>query len=243
MNPQRGQSMTEFAVGAAVLALLMLGTITLAGYQEVQRRSVAMARQAAFETAWRGSRAARVAPAAHLYNTQLDDVALEEPAGGLRYVRSANDVRLDAAQIGPPGQAGTTVTALVGGLRTVDGFLGGDFDLTQHGYLQGSVAVIVAPQAPLPAPFTDLELQFRQPYALLTDEWNSGDAQHVRRRVSGLVPTQRISDLSGPWQSLLAPLSLIEPALAELCLGLIEPDRVPEDRLGPGSTPRTRRCP
>src|SRR5690242_5891184 len=57
MRRHSGQSMAEFAACAAVLALLLLGTATISGYQEVQRRGVVAAREAAFEGAWLAGRA------------------------------------------------------------------------------------------------------------------------------------------------------------------------------------------
>jgi hypothetical protein len=45
------------------------------------------------------------------------------------------------------------------------------------------------------------------------------------------------------WRPLLAPLALLEPSLGDLCFGLIEPDRIPEDRLGAGRTALPRGCP
>jgi hypothetical protein len=94
----------------------------------------------------------------------------------------------------------------------------------------------------LPEPFRSIRIDLTQPYALMTDDWNSGGPQQVRRRTSGLVPTQMLAGVAAIWRVLLAPLSLFEPALSELCLGQIEPDRIPEDRLGAGASPLPRTC-
>ena len=47
---QRGQALTEFAVGVSAFSLLAVGTLTIAGFQEAQRRAIAGARHAAFES-------------------------------------------------------------------------------------------------------------------------------------------------------------------------------------------------
>lgn len=47
MTRASGQSMVEFSAGVAVLGMLTLGTISVAGLQEVQRRGIIAAREAA----------------------------------------------------------------------------------------------------------------------------------------------------------------------------------------------------
>ena len=52
MRRQAGQSMAEFAAGSSVLALLLLGSLALGGFQESDRRLVLSARQAAWQQSW-----------------------------------------------------------------------------------------------------------------------------------------------------------------------------------------------
>ena len=52
MRRQSGQSMTEFAAGSALLVLLLLGALSLGGYQEADRRIVIAARQSAWQQSW-----------------------------------------------------------------------------------------------------------------------------------------------------------------------------------------------
>jgi hypothetical protein len=101
----------------------------------------------------------------------------------------------------------------------------------------------LAPRGNLPRPFRDLELKLHAPYALLSDAWHSADASHVRQRTAGLVPASRLAQANTIWRPLLAPLRLIEPSIVRLCPGLIEPERLPENRLGPGQSPLPGRCP
>jgi hypothetical protein len=65
----------------------------------------------------------------------------------------------------------------------------------------------------------------------------------VRQRAGGLVPTNRLQALNAVWRPLSLPLGILEPSLRKLCFGLIEPDRIPEDRLGSGRTPLPDACP
>jgi hypothetical protein len=94
----------------------------------------------------------------------------------------------------------------------------------------------------MPVPFRTLQLRFSQPYALLGNDWSASGPSHVARRAGGLVPTHVLTPLSRIWRPLSAPLSLFEPSLRDLCFGLLEPDRVPEDRLGPGPVQRPASC-
>ncbi len=242
MTKQHGQSMTEFAVGAAALTLLLLGSITIAGYQEVQRRTVIAARQAAFEVAWRGARTDRAILVRDVVARSLDDAALTDAVGHGRYVLRSG-ITATATDLQPTGLAQNAGSAMVAPLRVAGGFLGGNFDLRTNGLLSGTVTVDIGPQARLPQPFDTMTVQLRQPFALMTDAWNAGNPRHVLGRTTGLVPTSALTSLQSFWQPLLAPLSLIEPSLSQLCLGLIEPDRIPEDRLGAGRTPLAGRCP
>ena len=52
MTRASGQSMVEFSAGVAVLGMLTLGTISVAGLQEVQRRGIIAAREAAHQGEW-----------------------------------------------------------------------------------------------------------------------------------------------------------------------------------------------
>jgi hypothetical protein len=118
-------------------------------------------------------------------------------------------------------------------LRVGSTLLQGKLDLETGGYLTGDLALRLAPHQWLPEPFRDLELSLRQPFAILADSWNGAGPFHVQERTAGLVPTQRLESVAGMWRSLAAPLTVLEPSIDKLCLGIIEGDEVPEDRLGP----------
>lgn len=233
--------MTEFAVGVSVMALLLLGSITIAGYQEVQRRIAIAARQAAFEAAWSAGRVQRSEVLRGASFRQLDDAAVVDAAGH-RFI-SAADISASASIQPAPGRAGAAARAMVEPLRVAGGFLGGNFDLSAQGLLVGSTTVRIPPNPRLPEPFSVISLELQQPVALMTDAWNASGAPHVRTRTAGLVPTSALSGLQTLWGALLAPLALIEPSLSRLCPGIIEPDRVPEDRLSSGRSPLPGRCP
>jgi hypothetical protein len=233
--------MVEFAIGASALVLLMLGVVTLSGYQEVQRRTALMARQSAFHGAWLGNRQSLRAAEATLEQQYLQGVALMDATGHQALVAKGGS-KLVALDGYTPGLAQTLGNGLLAPLKVVGGFLGGQFDLTQAGYRNGNVEVRIAPIRYLPPPFDQLELKLQQPYGLLSDAWHSGSSTQVVARTSGLVPTGALAAWSGAWRPLLSVLSVLEPSLSQLCLGFIEAERVPEDRLGPGVTPLPGNC-
>jgi hypothetical protein len=234
MKAQRGQSMTEFAVCAGVLALLLLGTTTIGGYQEAQRRAISAARQAAFEGGWLDQRTGSQPLQERLASLHFDDSGLSDATGRSRVV-ARESVRVTGATVQVPGRGAIATEFLLKPLRAAGGFLGGGFDLNDSGFRTGIVSVETNGENQLPAPFRGLQLRFEQPYALLTDAWSAADPHHVARRAGGLVPGHALASMSGLWGGLSAPLSLLEPSLRQLCLGLIEPDRVPEDRLEAGT--------
>jgi len=229
--------MTEFAVCAGVLCLLLLGTVTISGYQEAQRRTIVAARQAAFEGAWLGERVSSQSLSRRLAALHFSDAALVDATGSTQTVDTSS-VRLASSVVAVPGQAAIATNALLTPLRAAGGFLGGGFDLDGQGFLTGTISAQINGGNQLPVPFRDLQLRFAQRYALLTDAWNAANPPHVSRRAGGLVPGHALGSISTLWQGLLAPVSVLEPSLRQLCLGLIEPDRVPDDRLDGGPQAR-----
>jgi hypothetical protein len=233
--------MAEFAAGAAVLSLLMLGTVTLSGYQEVQRRTLSVARQAAYTGGWDVN--AQMQPlAARLYATHFNDAGAADPISGDRYT-AENDLRVNSTWNAAEGAAADAAHLMLDPLRVSTGLGNPGFDLRNSGLLQGRVDARIGPLSRLAAPFASLELEMSSPFALLADAWHAANPAHVRRRTSGLVPAARLTAFGGIWQGVSTPLRIVDPSIGQLCLGLIEAERVPEDRLGPGSTPLPAACP
>lgn len=236
-----GQSMAEFAAGAAALSLLLLGTLTLGAYQEVDRRGVVASRQSAWLHGWTPGGVDVNAAARLLHQDLFDDVGVRAPRGDTLLV-GQEDVQLTAGHAPATGVAGAAAAILLAPLRASSGFLGAAFDLRDGSLNQGSVRSRIAPVATLSAPFNEMELQLQAPYALLADAWHASGPAHVRQRAGGLVPATALRSFNDIWRPLSVPLGIVEPSLRHLCLGLIEPDRIPEDRLGPGRTPLPEDC-
>lgn len=241
MRRQSGQSMTEFAAGSALLVLLLLGALSLGGYQEADRRIVIAARQSAWQQSWLPAADAPTL-ARQLHAGHLADVGVREPTGRAQLV-AEDDLALTASRRGTSGVAGAAADLMLAPLRTASSFLGSGFDLRDDGVQQGNLRAHIDPLRGMPAPFDGLELDLDASWALLGDAWHAGGVRHVQQRAGGLVPSARLKAVNAIWEPLAVPLQVVEPSLGQLCLGLIEADRVPEDRLGPGRTPLPGGCP
>lgn len=240
MKRQSGQSMTEFAAGASVLVLLLLGALSLGGYQEVDRRVLTAARQSAWQQSWAPTADAVVA-ARELHGRELADASVRDP-GGRNLLVAEDDLALTTSSRETSGVAGAAAGLMLAPLRIASGFLGSGFDLRDDGLQQGSLQALVAPLQDMPAPFDSMELDLNATWGLLGDPWHAGGSRHVEQRAGGLVPSARLRALNAIWGPLAIPLGLVEPSLGQLCLGLIEAERIPEDRLGPGRTPLPGAC-
>src|SRR5688572_30129952 len=234
--------MTEFAVASAALALLLLGGLALAGYQEVDRRLVVAARQTAWQETWAAGGGDLRARTRELHGSYLADAGVFDPTGRTPLVVE-EDLVLESSRAAPTGIAGAAAEVLLTPLRAATGFLGSGFDLTEGGMSRGRLRAGTGPLEGLPSPFDTLTLELTSTYALLGDAWHASGPRHVKSRAGGLVPATRLAALNSIWQPLAVPLSLVEPNLDELCFGVIEPDRIPEDRLGPGRSPLLNDCP
>ena len=226
----------------AALGALTLGSICVAGLQEVQRRSIVAAREAAFQGEWLGQRGSPESLRLKLAQEHFNDAGLTNATGTALLLRP-DDVSLAASVSGAPGRGAAAFDFLFRPLRAAAGFLGGGFDLEDTGFRSGQIRAHVNGTHQMPAPFSSLQLTFDQHYALLGDDWSAAGPAHAGQRAGGLVPTHLLAPVTAIWRPLSAPLALFEPSLRQLCIGLIEPDRVPEDRLGPGSPQGPATCP
>lgn len=242
MRLQRGQSMTEFAVGAATLSLVLLGALVLAGYLEVDRRVVGAARDEAWQGVLPRASADPQVVASNVHRQSLADSAVFDPTGRRVLVRE-DDLEVEGAHRQLSGPAGSADEILLAPLRLTSGLFGADLELADAGQFQGSIRATVAAIDGMPAPFNELDLPLQASYGLLGDAWHAGGSRHVQARTEGLVPAGPLRALGAIWQPLSVPLGVVEPSLRQLCFGLIEPDRIPEDRLGPGHTPLAGDCP
>ena len=246
MSRQRGQSMVEFAVASSVLLLLALGMPLIARYHDIQRQAMLAARQGAVSASWLQGRVSPDVLEQQGRELHFRQDGWRDPTGQVALPAGDEAIRLAFTEGPPPGNLTSIMSVLVRPLQAVGGFLGADFDLSLQRFHRASVTVELPGLPHLPAPFEQLSLEVAERSAVLGDAWQSGGPEQVARRTSGLVPTSLLASQAVWLKPVLLPLTLIEPAVARLCLGLVEPEWVPVDRLAGGvrgmSQPGTRGC-
>ena len=236
MNRVRGQALVEFSIMVGVFAALGVGMQVLGGWQRLQRQAVMAAHEVAFSATWSNQPVEPQRLQEHTLALHFDGVGTAAPGSGEPLLQRGSGMSLTLSQAPPPGSTPALLSTLMRPLRVVGGFLGGEFDLQQQGFAQAEVSLQGGDLPGLPEPWSSAGLQARERAAVLGDSWAAANPQHVASRTAGLVPTSVLARQSAWLRPLLWPARLIEPALGRLCLGLIEPERLPIDRLL-GATP------
>ena len=258
---QRGQSLTEVAVMAAVLVPLFLLVPVLAKYVHLQHKGEQMARSAAWEATvtkdYQGTpnraQMERVLLARHFApadapittripappapSTPVQDVFLNTFSNQPLLRRA--DVELGAYQnTGAPGLSDDVLELLEA--------TPGEFPPNNKGFIRTDVQL--NPQnlrmadgrpAAYLAPFDTINLRMRSHQVLLTDAWNAagggtGRSPHPRsvsKQVCSLVPTCWVG--SGLPDFNIPDAIPVIGVLDNLEFGHIEPDIVPSNRLEP----------
>lgn len=106
----------------------------------------------------------------------------------------------------------------------------GDVDLARSRAVATQASVLVPTVFAVSVPDT-APPRVSASLSLMVDDWDAESAADVWRRTAALSTTGRIAAWRGPLATLAAPMRLVEPAVARLCLGRIDPEIVPEDRL------------
>lgn len=215
-----GQALVETCIALIVLVPLLLFAWLLADLNALQHAAIAATRQTALETFHRepleleAINVAHLQPFAHLIDAA--DLLVEgtaQPEVVTTYERLAF-LALEPAK-------------LVGA---------GDFDLAQDSALRASVSIRLRPAALLPRWLELPELTLQEHMSLMHDDWDAASSEQVRLRTAALSAAGRLNE----WKSILAPvswaLSFLEPAFEKLCLGRIDPEIVPADRLSADAT-------
>jgi hypothetical protein len=226
----RGQALVEALAATLVLTPLLFAIVQLVALQSTQQATLGAARTAAL--------------AAHQ--------GLAGEAGPLQPARvgalffpseeSAADVRMgDTPQPVAAAQSEDVALTLILPARVVGV---GDLDLGRS----GAVAARVAATAPLdfgPLMPDATPLRVSATLPVMFGDWDAAGASVVWRRTAALSTTGRIAAWRTPLTAMAAPMRLVEPAMVQLCLGRIDPDIVPADRLRGVARPpdlRTQPC-
>ena len=223
--------MTEFAIVVGLFVLLLLGTVLTFRFHEIQRQAVLAARQASWSTTWLHDRVSPEIVTQQVRSWHFERAGWMDPTGNEAMPSREDAVSVQLAQDAPPGSAPAAVDLALQPLRAVGGFLGGGFDLPMDRYARAVLSVSVEPVSRLPEPLGSMRLELTEHLGVLGDPWMATGPSEVASRAGGLVPTGLLAGRATWLRPVLWPLTVLEPAIGKLCLGLIEPDRVPADRL------------
>jgi hypothetical protein len=230
MNPQRGQALAETAVAVVLLATVLTAMPCLIAYQDSQRAALRSARDVSYMAGWSGQ-ASQTAIDVRV-RAATAELPWRHPADGALLLagdESSTVVHQDSA---PPGKADALMDFIARPLGESSGSTQGSLPLSRVGYHDVTVQLHVPAMRGAPEPFSKVELPLTERAAVLTESWNAGSPDQVKERVRGVVPSASLGKVAEPVRALAAPLRLIEPAFAALCIGRIEPDRLPRTRLG-----------
>jgi hypothetical protein len=244
----RGQALVELLVASAALVPLVVGIVLVGRLQDVRTAVVQSARYAAFGQALGEASTADVqsevrarffghpehAPRAA---DRRDDRAGANPhwVDVLRpvpMIREPADVTVRLANRPPPGAAARAMSSTVAGVDRITALTGGTFGLERRGYVGAEVDVRLA-ALPSLARREARPLSLHARAAVLGRDWSAAGPAETAVRASALVPTSPLRRVRPVIAPLAWALSLLEPALRELCLAPVDPELVPFDRLGP----------
>ena len=212
----RGQAMVESLAATLVLTPLLLVVVQLSALQAAEQAAVGASRAAAL--------------AAHHGLDAATGPLSSERIHSLFFAEGEADasVATGAARQAPSAELAEDIALAIIVPAQVVGT--GDLELARSQAISARVSVD-APlvyEAIMPAPE---RARVSAGLPLMVDDWDADGAAEVWRRTAALSTTGRIAAWRGPLTTLATPMRLLEPAMERLCLGRIDPDIVPEDRL------------
>ena len=212
----RGQAIVESLAATLVLTPLLLAVVQLSALQTAEQATVGAARAAAL-AAHHGLDGA----AGPLSSERIRGMFFADPEAGAEVGTGASP-QAPSAELAEDIALALIVPAQVVGA--------GDLDLARSRAIASRVSVEV-PQV-FEADISDMPRpRVSSGLPLMLDDWDAESASAVWGRTAALSATGRIAAWRGPLTTLAAPMRLLEPAVERLCLGRIDPDIVPEDRL------------
>lgn len=246
----RGQAMIECVVSVGVLVALFLGVLYIGRLHDLQYSLIQASRYAAFDVALAGSGAevdATGQAGAHLLGWHAEPVRAGD---SLQRVRAAdwlpalsdhsgaatfwpNGPALDAA-VGEgalPGLAGGEMQAAAAALAPARALAPASFDVRPGGWIVSEFATTLQPGRAAAASLGAALITLRSHTVVAAGDWSASGPAATAARVAGLSPASGplVRGVVGP---MLGLAQFFEPAISGLCLGRVDPEVVPRDRLG-----------
>ena len=212
----RGQAMVESLAATLVLTPLLLVVVQLSTLQSAEQAAVGAARAAALAAHHGLDAATGPLSSERIHSLFFADVAADASVatGAARQAPSAELAEDIALAIIVPAQVVGTGDLELARSRAISARVSVDAPLIYEAIMPAAERARVSAGLPL-----------------MVDDWDADGAAEVWRRTAALSTTGRIAAWRGPLTTLATPMRLLEPAMERLCLGRIDPDIVPEDRL------------
>jgi hypothetical protein len=232
---QTGQALVESAVAVLLLVPLFVAAYLMWVWQDARHASLVAARFVAFEVALGpGSGAGDAAQARDALGRHVLDarrrgwVSLDHGDAALI---DAAAVQVEAVPMPLPDPLDRAESAAFVLLAPALALGSGRLDLRRGGAFRSRV-VLPASAVVLPGLTGRLEgPRLTASLALLADPWRAASAGVTRSRVESLSVAGRARQWIEPLRDVRAAIALIEPAFDRLCIGRVEVDVVPQDRL------------
>ena len=218
-----------------VFVALGIGMQMVAGWQQAQRQAVLAARETAFTAAWQPPAADAAQRVQRALGLHFDTIVAQAPGRGESLIDPERGISVHIEPLPLGDTASGLMAQLMRPVQAAASWMAARLALQPGGLQQSRVEVTLASLPGLPAPWSGPGPVLVEQAAVLGDNWAATGPEQVGQCSGGLVPSQA---LAGPLQALrplLWPARLLEPSLGQLCVGLIEPERVPADRLTGGA--------
>ena len=228
----RGQALAESLVALLMLLPLWFAVVYFTAWNHADFQLRQLARQRIFEAAT--ARASTTTRQTLLQSGRSMIVAPDELR--VRVVPSGNAStaeRVSAAAFDIAGGAGSGV------LRWGAGRDAGS------AWIRSEVIARLVPTGLLASPSALPVPELRRQLTLLSSDWSASGSRDITSRIASWTPTAALRTAAAPLRPVMPAIAQLEPSIRELCIGRIDPEVIPQDRLQGIARPqpaRSRRC-
>lgn len=232
-----GQALVETLLVVILAVPLLLGILFLFELQAAQQATLAAARQALFHHHYARGSVTPEEAAGSARREHLESLF----ASGLGAASSPQVSLFIAAQPASAQRVEDTAFAM---LQPALALGPSSFDLPRHSAMRATAKLDVTSPASLRLVLDVPQITLEESLSSLHDDWLATTRESAISRVAALTVTGSLREWTEPMQAVTGAIALLEPAFARLCIGRIDVDVVPDDRLL-GAAPtdlRTRPC-
>nr|WP_295775630.1 hypothetical protein [Rhodoferax sp.] len=239
---QKGQSTVEFVVLAVVMVPLLLIIPLIGKYMDIAQTTAVASRYVAFEGAvrhsssnggWKTDGELAQEVRRRFFSSSDAPIKTNDTAGDFNAHRNPLWFDHRGMPLLPVFGSNVKVSTVKDSTSQPFGTVyAGSFGLSSDNLYTGNVNVTVADIAGL-KPFDALGLSITRKTALLADPWAASGPGSVSSKIKGATAAFPYAALKLAAAPLSPFISLLEPNSNPPDVGVVDPDKVPADRLGP----------